>query len=82
MAKIIKSEESQRESESVVIRGFRKKWLTSRISLDGDWYCSHCPELDIASQGRTSAQAKKNLVDAVLLYFEAADIEEIVSQNQ
>ena len=36
-----------------------------------------CPELDIASQGYTVEEAKKNLEEAVTLFFECASPEEI-----
>ena len=36
-----------------------------------------CPELDIASQGCTVEEARQNLQEAVELFFEAADPQEI-----
>jgi len=36
-----------------------------------------CPELDIASQGYSIEEAKKNLEEAVTLFFEHATPEEI-----
>lgn len=36
-----------------------------------------CPELDIASQGRTAATATKNLKEAVRLFFETASPAEL-----
>ena len=36
-----------------------------------------CPELDIASQGDTMAEARKNLIEAVELFFEVASDAEI-----
>jgi predicted RNase H-like HicB family nuclease len=36
-----------------------------------------CPELDIASQGDTVESARKNLVEALELFFESADATEI-----
>lgn len=38
---------------------------------------SLCPELDIASQGDTIEEARANLVEAVELFFEAADDAEV-----
>lgn len=35
----------------------------------GDWYIAHCPPLDITTQGRTVAEAKKNLVEASQLFI-------------
>jgi len=36
-----------------------------------------CPELDIASQGETVAEARDNLQEALELFFECASPEEI-----
>jgi predicted RNase H-like HicB family nuclease len=36
-----------------------------------------CPELDIASQGLTVEEARRNLVEALELFFECADPLEI-----
>jgi len=33
-------------------------------------YSALCPELDVASQGKTSAEARKNLLEAATLDFE------------
>jgi len=51
--------------------------LTALIEKEGDGYVSLCPELDIASQGDTIEQAKKNLQEALELFFECAPEEEI-----
>jgi predicted RNase H-like HicB family nuclease len=32
------------------------------------WYVAHCPPLDITTQGKTQAEAKKNLVEASELF--------------
>lgn len=47
--------------------------LTCVISRDGDGFVSHCPQLDVASQGDTVEEARANLVEAVELFFETAD---------
>ncbi|MCD6407745.1 type II toxin-antitoxin system HicB family antitoxin, partial [bacterium] len=44
---------------------------------EGNMYVSLCPELDIASQGSTVEEAKRNLEEAILLFFEHASEEEI-----
>jgi|SRR5437762_5442030 len=36
---------------------------------EGDWYVAHCPPLDIATQGKTLAEAKRNLVEASELFI-------------
>ena len=51
--------------------------FTSIIQRDGDWYVSLCPELDIASQGKTVEQARLNLAEAIELFFEVASPNEI-----
>ena len=47
------------------------------IEREGDWYVALCPELDIASQGKTVEEAKANLKEAVELYLGHADPSEI-----
>lgn len=51
--------------------------LTALIEREGDGYVSLCPELDIASQGKTIEEAKGNLAEAVELFFETASPSEI-----
>jgi len=54
-----------------------KRQLTAIIEREGNGYVSLCPELDIASQGDTIEEARKNLQEALELFFEAASQEEI-----
>ena len=42
------------------------------VNKEGRMFVALCPELDIASQGRTSATATKNLKEAVRLFLESA----------
>ena len=51
--------------------------LTALIEREGDGYVSHCPELDIASQGKSIEEARDNLQEALQLFFETASREEI-----
>jgi predicted RNase H-like HicB family nuclease len=51
--------------------------FTAIIEHEGEWYTSLCPELDVASQGRTVEDARQNLREAVELFLEAASPEEI-----
>ena len=44
------------------------------IQKEGKWYVSLCPELDVASQGRTVEEAVLNLREAVELYLEDEDV--------
>ena len=53
------------------------KQLTASILRESDGYVSLCPELDIASQGFTVAEARDNLIEAVELFFEVASAEEV-----
>ena len=47
--------------------------LSAVINKEGDWYVSWCPELDIASQGKSVEEALSNLKEAVELYLEDED---------
>ena len=47
------------------------------IEKDGAWFVSHCPELGVASQGKTRAEAHRLLGEAVELWLEAASATEI-----
>ncbi len=50
------------------------KTLSAVIHKEGDWYVSLCPELDVASQGKTIEEAISNLKEAVSLYLEDEDV--------
>ncbi|MFA5803737.1 MAG: type II toxin-antitoxin system HicB family antitoxin [Melioribacteraceae bacterium] len=50
---------------------------TALIEREGNQYVALCPELDIASQGDTVEQARKNLHEALELFFETASKKEI-----
>ncbi len=50
--------------------------LTAIIEREGDGYVSLCPDLDVASQGDTIEEARKNLQEAVELFLESASVEE------
>ena len=51
--------------------------LTAIIEREDDDYVALCPELDIASQGTTVAEARANLKEALELFFESASASEI-----
>lgn len=51
--------------------------MTAVIERDGDGYVSLCPELDIASQGKSIEEARDNLREALELFFESASPDEI-----
>ena len=51
--------------------------LTAVIQKDGDWHVSTCPELGVASQGKTRKEAYAMLAEAVELWLDAASAKEI-----
>ena len=51
--------------------------LTAIIQREDDMYVALCPELDIASQGETVAEARYNLNEALELFFETASGAEV-----
>lgn len=51
--------------------------LTGIIEKEGDWYVALCPELNVASQGKSVDEARANLSEALGLFFECADDEEV-----
>jgi len=50
---------------------------TAVVEKEGDGYVALCPELDVASQGATVEKAMVNLKEAVELFLECADPEEV-----
>ena len=51
--------------------------LTAVIEKEGKWHVATCPELGVASQGRTNDEAESMLQEAVELLLEGADDTEI-----
>ena len=51
--------------------------FTAIIEHEGDGYSALCPELDIASQGDSVEEARKNLIEAIEMFFETASKTEI-----
>ena len=47
--------------------------FTVVIKKEGKLYSALAPELDIASQGKSIEEAKKNIKEAIELYFEDED---------
>jgi len=54
----------------------RTRQFTALIEHEGDTFVALCPELDIASQGETVEEARKNLIEAIEVFFETASPEE------
>jgi predicted RNase H-like HicB family nuclease len=50
--------------------------LTAAISEDSGWFVARCLEVEVVSQGKSLDEARRNLVEALELYFE--DESEIV----
>jgi len=50
----------------------KQRVFTAIIKHEGDGYTALCPELDIASQGDSVEEARKNLIEAIELFFETA----------
>ena len=53
------------------------KRFAAIIAPEGDGYVALCPEVDIASQGDTVAEARDNLNEALELFFETASGAEV-----
>jgi len=51
--------------------------LTAIIQREGDGYVALCPDVDVASQGDTVEEPRRNLREALELFFETASPEEI-----
>ncbi len=44
--------------------------FTTIIMREGRWFVARCAELGVVSQGKTVAEAKENIKEAVELYLE------------
>jgi predicted RNase H-like HicB family nuclease len=51
--------------------------LTAVIEREDDWFVATCPELGVASQGRSIEEAERMIKEAVDLLLEEADEKEI-----
>ena len=51
--------------------------LTGIVEREGTGYVALCPEVDVASQGDSVAEARANLEEALTLFFDVASPEEI-----
>ena len=54
-----------------------KRNFTAIIEKEDNMYVSLCPELDIASQGKSIEEARENLKEAIELFLESASPSEI-----
>jgi len=48
--------------------------FSAMVHKEDDWYVSCCPDIDIASQGKTVEEAVANLKEAVELYLEDEEV--------
>ncbi len=55
--------------------------FTAILEREGDWVVAHCPELDVASQGRSLDEALANLREAISLFLEEAGPDEIQART-
>lgn len=53
--------------------------FTVIIQKEDDWYVARCLENNVASQGKGIEEAMENLAEAIALYYEDNDIEDITS---
>lgn len=53
-----------------------KKYFIAVIEKKVNQYVALCPEIDIASQGKTVEEVRANLQEALELFFEAASPQE------
>ena len=56
--------------------------LTAIIQREGDGFDGLCPEIDVASQGRSVEETVSNLDEAVSLFFETADPNKITRRRR
>ncbi|MCY4571156.1 MAG: type II toxin-antitoxin system HicB family antitoxin [Gemmatimonadetes bacterium] len=54
-----------------------RRQLTAIVEREGNGYVALCPQVDVASQGDSVAEARSNLEEALGLFFETASTEEI-----
>ena len=54
--------------------------LTAIVEREDEAFVAPCPELDIASEGKSIEEARANLVEALSLFCETADPSEVVGR--
>ncbi len=58
-------------------RTSNRRSFTAIVNREGRLWVALCPELDVASQGRTVDEAESNLREAVDAFLAAADAAEV-----
>ncbi len=56
------------------------KTVTVVIRRGEKWYVAECVEVDVITQGRTVEEALENMAEALELYFEGEEVEEVPSE--
>ncbi len=51
--------------------------MTAILRREGAGYVALCPQVDVASQGDTVAEARDSLAEALTLFFETASAAEV-----
>ncbi len=59
-----------------------RRLMTAIVTHEGDGYVALCPEVDVASQGNSVAEARDNLAEALTLFFEAAPTSELEGRSR
>ncbi len=54
-----------------------RRQLTAIVERERNGYVALCPEVDVASQRDSVAEARANLEEALALFFETASSEEV-----
>ncbi len=65
------------ERERSKLSSMKLPKLTAVIEREDDWFVATCPELGVASQGRTIEEAERMIKEAVEILLEDADDKEI-----
>jgi predicted RNase H-like HicB family nuclease len=53
----------------VIVEGVLQFNFFGTLKRQGEWYIAHCPPLDLTTQGRTPAEARRNLAEAAELFL-------------
>ncbi len=61
--------------------GMEQRAFSAVITKGTIAYVSYCPELGVTSQGATEDEALKNLKEAVLLYLEDSDVQQMLKKH-
>ena len=68
-------------AKMVVVNDLAGNVLSAVITKGEIAFVSFCPELGVTSQGKTEDEALENLKEAVRLYLEDEDVQEMLRKN-